>query len=195
MVSNMNYEGGCNPVNACYLTGIGWRRQRQIVDQYALNQRRQLPPTGIVIGNVQDGFMYLDVYKKEPTTLTFPTDWDEKNPYPFYDRWSDAFNTSTEFVTVNLARSLATVAFLMTKTPAANQPWRSAQAKIQMDKGEAKLVGNGLDLSGARCVWETEAGDVIQKASEPLHGLGSTKWIEAEAWWPDGRRAFAVMNR
>ena len=73
--------------------------------------------------------MYLDAYKKEPTELTFPTDWDEKNPYPFYDRWADAFNTSTEFVTVNLARGLAATAFLMAQSPLATQPWRSADAK------------------------------------------------------------------
>jgi hypothetical protein len=195
MVANMNYEGGCNPVNACYVTGVGWQRQHQIVNQYAMNQRRQLPPTGIAIGNVQDGYMYLNMYKKEPTTLTFPTDWDEKNPYPFYDRWADAFNTSTEFVTVNLARSLGTTAFLMTKTPAAKQVWKSANAKILFDKDDAKLVVDGLDLKQARCVWETENGMVIQSASEPLHRSGSAKWIEAEAWWPDGRRAFATVNR
>jgi hypothetical protein len=196
MVSNMNYEGGCNPVNVCFLTGIGWKRQHQMVDHYANNQQRRLPPTGLAIGNVQDGFMYLDAYKKEPTTLTFPTDWDEKNPYPFYDRWTDAFNTSTEFVTVNLGRGLAVAAFLMTKTSAANQTWRSAEAKIETQKdGTAGLVVNGLDLKQARCVWESDAGDeVIQPASEPFHRSGSTQWIEAEAWWPDGRRVFATTK-
>jgi hypothetical protein len=196
MVGNMNYEGGCNPVNICYLTGIGWNRQHQIVHHYANNQRRGLPPTGLAIGNIEDGFMYLDAYKKEPTTLTFPTDWDEKNPYPFYDRWADAFNTSTEFVTVNLGRSLAVAAFLMTKTPTANQTWRAADAKIQTEKdGGAKFVVNGLDLNQARCVWETDSGNhAIQPVSKEFLQAGSAKWIEAEAWWPDGRRAFASTS-
>lgn len=141
--------------------------------------------------------MYLDAYKKEPTELTFPTDWDDKNPYPFYDRWADAFNTSTEFVTVNLARGLATTAFLMTKTPTATQSWRCENAKIQTDKdGVASLVLNGMDLTKARCVWEDNLGDeTIQPASQPFHSSGSTKWIEAEAWWPDGRRVFATIER
>ena len=35
ILGNLNYEAGCNPVNVCYLTGLGWKRQREIVDQYA----------------------------------------------------------------------------------------------------------------------------------------------------------------
>ncbi|MDB6059389.1 MAG: hypothetical protein JWO95_3233 [Verrucomicrobiales bacterium] len=196
IINNMNYEGGCNPLNMCFVTGVGWKRQHQMVNHYANNQRRHLPPTGLDIGNVQDGFMYLDAYKKEPTTLTFPTDWDEKSPYPYYDRWTDAFNTSTEFVTVNLGRSLAAAAFLMAQTPLKNQAWRSADATIQLDKdGTAKLDVKGMDLSAARCLWEDDRGDeVIQQASQPFHSSGSTKWIEAEAWWPDGRRAFATTS-
>jgi len=28
MLANVNYEGGCNPVNASYISGLGWKRQR-----------------------------------------------------------------------------------------------------------------------------------------------------------------------
>ena len=38
MLGNLNYEAGCNPVNVSYLTGLGWKRPREIVDQYAQNQ-------------------------------------------------------------------------------------------------------------------------------------------------------------
>ena len=38
-------------------------------------------------------------------------------PIPIYDRWGDSFNLSTEFVTVNQARSLAYLAWLMARTP------------------------------------------------------------------------------
>jgi hypothetical protein len=97
---------------------------------------------------------------------------------------------------VNLGRSLAVTAFLMAKTSAANQSWRSAQATIETQKdGRSKLVVNGLDLNRARCVWESDTGDeVVQPAMQPFTHSGSTKWIEAEAWWPDGRRVFATTN-
>jgi hypothetical protein len=56
ITSNLNYEGGCNPLNVTYITGLGSRRQREIVHQYAQNDRRVLPPSGILLGNVQAGF-------------------------------------------------------------------------------------------------------------------------------------------
>ena len=63
VVQAMDYEAGCNPVNAAYLTGIGRHRQREIVDQYAQNDRRVLPPSGIPIGNIQASVDYLPNYK------------------------------------------------------------------------------------------------------------------------------------
>ena len=52
-----------------------------------------------------------------------------------------------------------------------------------------------MDLTQARCVWETNLGDeVIQPASKPFQTSDSPKWIEAEAWWPDGRRVFAASD-
>ncbi|PYU28023.1 MAG: glycoside hydrolase family 9, partial [Acidobacteria bacterium] len=33
ILGNLNYEGGCNPVNVPYVTGLGWKRQRNVVDQ------------------------------------------------------------------------------------------------------------------------------------------------------------------
>ncbi|HKX63360.1 MAG TPA: glycoside hydrolase family 9 protein, partial [Verrucomicrobiae bacterium] len=42
LVANADYEAGCNPVNVTYLTGLGWKRQREIVHQYAQNDRRVL---------------------------------------------------------------------------------------------------------------------------------------------------------
>ena len=76
ILGNLNYEAGCNPVNVCYLTGLGWKRPREIVDQYAENQRRILPPSGIPIGNIQGGFSWLDKYKNELGGLSFPLDGD-----------------------------------------------------------------------------------------------------------------------
>src|SRR5207245_9508762 len=103
VLTNMNYEGGCNPVNISLLTGIGSKRQREIVHQYAQNDRRVLPPSGIPLGNIQAGMLWLDVYKKEPTEVSFPPDDDNSAPYPFYDRWVDGFNLSQEFVILNQA--------------------------------------------------------------------------------------------
>jgi len=206
IISNMNFEGGCNPVNMTYVTGIGWKRQREMVDHFAQNQRRSLPPSGLPISNIQDGFAYLDNYKKELGALTFPPDWDEKNPYPFYDRWGDSFNTTTEFVSVNLARGLGTTAFLMAQTSLKSQPWRAASAHLDgigkknsaQKKIVVRLVSPNLDLGAARCVWEASGQQPTILAADKefifVPAREGPQWIEAEALLPDGRRVFAVTN-
>jgi hypothetical protein len=200
---NLNYESGCNPVNVCYLTGLGWKRQHETVNQYAQNSRHLLPPTGIPLGNVQGGFGWLDPYKKELGAVSFPADDNEAAPYPFYDRWGDSFNLSQEFVVVNQARSLAYLAWLMAQTPLKDQNWKSAPAKIvglpdKCQTGQAvtaRVEAAGLDLKNAKTVWEASG-------QQPAYGSNynfaparsGPQWIEMEAQLPDGRRVFASTN-
>ncbi len=195
ILANLNYEGGCNPINVCYLTGLGWKRQREIVHNYAQNDRRVLPPSGIPVGNLQSGFGWLDYYKEELGALSFPWDGAKENPYPLYDRWGDSFNLQTEFVVVNQARALAAAAWLMAQTPLKNQPWKSAPATIEFTKSGPSRIAtlkSSLDLSRARIVWEAQD-------REPLFGdrmllTNAVSWVEAEAQLPDGRRFFGATN-
>jgi len=202
MLSNMNYEGGCNPVNVSFVEGLGWRRQRDIVSQYAANDRHVLPPSGIPVGNITAGFDYLSPYQGELGALCFPLDGSFTAPYPIYDRWGDSWNVQTEATVVNQARQLATAAFLMAKTSTATQVWRSATAQIAMpavvgisNSATATFQVPNFDLAKARVVWEAQS-------QEPAFGSNfvftptnyGTQWIEAEAQWPDGRRVFAMTN-
>lgn len=191
ILSNINYELGCNPVNISYITGLGWKWQHDIVHQYAMNDRHALPPTGIPVGNIQSGFMWLDHYKKELGTLTFPADGDQANPYPFYDRWGDSYNLSQEFVVLNPARGLGAAAWLMAQTSLKTQPWKPSKAAvIQIGNPKATLSTPGVDLNRARIVWEADGlephiGSAIELKTTP-------PWIEAEIIPPDGRRMFGV---
>jgi hypothetical protein len=198
LVGNLNYEQGCNPVNITYVTGLGWRRQREIVDQYAQNSRRVLPPSGIPLGNIQGGFGWLDLYQKELEELSFPSDGATDQAYPFYDRWGDSFNLSQEFVTVNQARSLAYLAWLMAQTPLKNQPWKAAVGTISpAANGRAAFTVSspGMDFSQARVVWEGEGEEPAFGQTFVLtHSAPGPRWIEAEAQFPDGRRVFGVTN-
>src|ERR1051326_2380247 len=89
MLANMNYEGGCNPVNVTYITGMGWKRQRDIVSQWHSVTPRSLPPSGIPEGNVTGQFTYLTTYAGALEGVCFPTaDFNSgKQITPFYDRW------------------------------------------------------------------------------------------------------------
>ncbi len=201
ILSNLNYEAGCNPVNVCYITGLGWKRQQQVVDQFAMNDRRLLPPDGIPIGNIQAGFMWLDNYKDELRTLSFPSDETGDKSYPIYDRWADSFNVQTEFVAVNQARALGTAAFLMAQTPLQSQAWRAAPAAISVIESSGQTNGfsatlsvPGLPVSQATVVWECQDHQPVFGQTFKFTPRHKDAWIEAEACWPDGRRAFAVTN-
>ncbi|MEO5803089.1 MAG: glycoside hydrolase family 9 protein [Verrucomicrobiota bacterium] len=206
IIGNMNYEVGCNPVNISYVTGVGWKRPREMVHHYAQNDWRILPPSGLAIGNIQEGLPYLEPYQKELGALTFPSDGDEKNPHPFYDRWGDTFNTSAEFVTANLARSLATSAFVMAQTPIASQKWKFSPSKIvgmSTKAGapktfKAEVPAGELDLNNARLVWEVRGHDpVFSDGEKPFQFPSAHRGnylIEAEIQFPDGRRLFAATN-
>jgi hypothetical protein len=199
LVSAMNYEGGTNPVNVTYLTGLGLKRQQNQVDQFAVNSRRVLPPSGIPQGQVTAGFEYLPSYGSELSELSYPTDSGSTNTYPYYDRWSDAYNVTQEFITVNQARSFMATALLASLTSSSTGAWTAPAATITVPRGRPlnapvtlSVQVPGLDLTGARIVWEG-------RDQQPAFGSTFTftpvndgdQWAEAEVEWPDGRRAFA----
>ncbi|MDO8540954.1 MAG: glycoside hydrolase family 9 protein [Opitutaceae bacterium] len=198
LVGAMNYEGGTNPVNVTYLTGLGLKRQREIVSQRAQSDRRVLPETGIPLGNIQASFDYLQKYGPELGNLSYPSDNAATGPYPFYDRWSDTFNVTTEFISVNQARGTLATCFLATRTASANVAWKAIAAQITVPATVASLDAPvtftvqvpGMDIGSARVVWEA-------RDQEPAFGstysitpkTNGAQWVEVEIEWPDGRRA------
>jgi hypothetical protein len=203
VVSNINHELGCNPVNVSFITGLGWRQPREIVHQFAQADARVLPPSGLPLGSITADFGYVDHYKTELRDLSLPADDAKTAPYPLYDRWSDAFNVATEFVIINQGRSLASLAYWAAQTPASNQKWKSATAEIVVPAAVAalgrpitvRLESPDLDLSDAQIVWEA-------RDQEPAFGRtyritprnAGPQWVEAEARLPDGRRVFATAG-
>lgn len=201
VMSNVNFELGCNPVNISYITGSGQRQQREIVDQYAKNDTRILPPSGIPLGNIQTGFAYISPYGYDLGDLTFPQDGATTAPYPYYDRWGDSFNTTTEFVVAQQSRSLASLCYWAAKTPGASQVWSTTPASIQGpssyvpigDPVTFTLTCPGLDLTKARITWEAFGQEpAISGCTWTITPVSiGTQWVEAEAVMPDGRRVSA----
>ena len=164
----MNYEGGCNPVNVTYVTGLGWKRQREIVDQYSQNDRRVLPKTGIPLGNIQNGFVWVNTYGTELAALCYPSDAATTAPVPFYDRWGDAFNTTTEFVVLDQARGLGVVAYLAALTSLKTQSWTFAhRANHRADHRRARRSA-GDDFAAIRPRLERRA----HRLGRPRSGTG-----------------------
>ncbi|MEO6184265.1 MAG: glycoside hydrolase family 9 protein [Verrucomicrobiota bacterium] len=203
LVGNVNFEAGCNPLNQSFLTGIGYQQQREIVHQYAQNDRRILPPSGLPLGNLQTGFPLVPNYASELRELCFPADRPDNAPYAPYDRWGDTFNTATEFVNVQQACSLGVTAFLMAQTSLQTQVWQSVAGQVggisvnprQGKSNTVSVVSDSLDLSDAQIVWE--ASDQ-EPAIGPLFTFApqtvGSQWVEAEATLVDGRKVFASSD-
>ena len=201
IIANMNYEGGCNPPNVCYLTGLGWKRQRDIVSQYALNDKRLSPPSGEPVGNILGTFSVLPPYGYALSQLTYPQDGGA-NQYPFYDRWGDSWNVTAEFVILNQARALGSLACIAAQTSLKAQAWKSVQGQITItpvdpSTGSVKfsLAAPGVDLTSAKIVWETRDADPIMGQTFTfIPKVNDNQWVEAEATLPDGRRVFATNS-
>ena len=205
ILRNLNYEGGCNPVNAMYVTGLGWKRQRTVVDQYSANDRHALPKIGIPISNITREFFGTWTYGRELGALPYPSDYAGTAPYAYYDRWCDDWNISTEGSTTDTARGFAGIAWLAARTSVAGQPWRSTNATI-IAPASPRLLGQPVtvtlqvvetNLSGTKIVWEARDqepvfGGLSYTFTPFLHD--GAQWVEAEVQWPDGRRAFAVNS-
>lgn len=204
IIANLNYEAGANPVDVCFVTGLGWKRPLDIVHQYAQNDRRALPVSGIPLGAIQEGFHYMDNYRGELGALCYPLDGAKAAPYPILDRWGDSFNLQTEFVIVNQARALAVAAWLLAATPLRDQAWKPVLGKIEGAPATATVgkpvtlrfaAPGKLDPDRARIVWDA-------RDHAPAYGREFTftprqagaQWVEIEAQWPDGRRVLAVVE-
>jgi hypothetical protein len=200
LVSAMNYEGGTNPVNVTYLTGLGLKRQHNQVSQFAVNSPRILPPSGIPQGQVTAGFEYIPEYGSELSETSYQPDGGNENTYPYYDRWSDAYNVTQEFITVNQARSFMASALLASLTTGTSGAWSAPAATITVPNTVAllntpvtlTLQVPGLDISGTRIVWEGRDQQPAFGSNFPFTPVNNgDQWAEAEVEWPDGRRAFA----
>lgn len=204
ITKNFNYELGCNPVNVTYLTGLGTKRQREIVHQYALNDHRVLPPAGVPLGNIQAQYDYLELYKTERTAVSYPKDDSADKPFAYYDRWADTFNVTTEFVVSQTARTLPAAALLMAMTPAQQQPWRPDTmgsliygwpSVVSVGSPIAVTVDGISDLNKAIILWEgRDQQPAFGRTNIFVAKSAGPQWLEAEAQWPDGRRLVWATN-
>lgn len=205
LLRNMNYESGCNPVNISYVSGLGWKRPRNIVDQYSLNDGRTLPKDGVPASNIIAGFQPVWTYGWELMALSYPDDSADTAPYAYYDRWCDDWNVSTEGSTTDMARSFAATAWLAARTSLAGQPWHGTNATLIAPAG-VRLVGQPVtvtlnvadtNLTAARIVWEASGQEATFGAQSFTFTPGpqsTNYWVEAEVQWPDGRRAFGTNS-
>ena len=205
MINNVNHALGANAVNRTFVSGLGWNQNYEYVSQFADNDERQLPPIGVNIGGINTGTPWLPEYQGLLGWNGYPADVDEADiptPYGVYDRQTDVWNVSNEFVIPIQSRAFAVGAYLYQFTQDYEAAWEPAPNIEIVGTPESAEVGGtydltlaapGADLSTGRIVWE--APDQAFVLTNPNYTINTAiarrGWVEAEVFWPDGKRSFA----
>ena len=131
---NLSYICGTNPHGYFLQTGLGAKRNIDIVSDVANSDNIIEPIPGIPLGIGTAGLYGLSQYGKRIAEPTYPSDW------PLLNRWYDGFNVGTEFTMGPMMReTIAAGYFADIKAPASDQ---KLSVKITADKtsGPAPLV-------------------------------------------------------
>ena len=200
--SDFDYALGANPVDVCFLAGLGRNRPMNPVSQFAANDGRALPPTGLLVGDVTEGPSWTPDYQRDLGRLAFPPDGDRntRDPYPMFDRWTDMWNVKAEATVVAQGQALAAAAAMMGRSALRGQPWRQATAWIG---GLPARIVAGMAVTPRLEV--QPSGPVARETAWEASGLSPRQgpaptfvfprpgpaWIEAEEVGLDGRRVFA----
>lgn len=116
-LDNLHYICGANPSGHFLQTGLGAKRNIEVVDQESAFDNIIEPVPGIPLGIGSAGFYWLALYEKTVDEGTYPSaEW------PLMNRWYDGFNVQTEFTMGPMMRETLVAAFFADLGKAATQP-------------------------------------------------------------------------
>lgn len=129
---NLNYTMGANPFGYFQQTGLGHKRNIEVVDQESVHDDIVEPVPGLPLGVGSHGFYWLNRYERTVAEGTYPENW------PLLNRWYDGFNVSTEFTMGPMARETVVAAFFASLD---QEPAQPPTVSIQADhlRGAAPL--------------------------------------------------------
>jgi hypothetical protein len=200
------FEGGGNPLNQPYFTGIGQHWRRNAVNRISLNDDRNLAVPGIPIGNIVSTPHNLRPYQIEGRAglrgLFTPT----LETFPFYERsGTDAYNVREEWTIATGGRLLAGHLFRlgMNKTDVHAEP-TVPEIHITM-RPDAPRVGETIqftaeagvpfNLMDAFVVWELIGEEPVTGNSLDFTAReAGPQRVEVEFLWPDGLRAAGIRE-
>jgi PKD repeat protein len=90
---NLNYTHGANAFGYFLFTGLGAKRNIEMVSDVANNDDIIEPIPGIPLGIGSPGFYWLAKYEKRTAEGTHPAE----GTWPLLNRWYDGFNVQSEF--------------------------------------------------------------------------------------------------
>jgi hypothetical protein len=188
ILENFNYQHGCNPLNLMFVTGNGWKRERQIVHQYANfpnYDARLLPPSGVPYGNISFGSSgYLSttgpVQGCDIDGYYYPRSGDcpscpnhcpgsPSTVFELYDRWGDYHNVIREFSTFRTANALCAAAYVHGLSGAVSPAWQHSDGYFTFLSGTPAMnvptvvrldtTDPSANLDEALITWDPEFED------------------------------------
>jgi hypothetical protein len=142
-ITSQDYTCGANPSGYFLQTGLGAKRNIEVVNQQSLYDDIVEPVPGVPLGIGTPDFYFLSDYGKELGAGQYPEKW------PVHNRWYDGFNVSSEVTMGPWARETIVAGFFA----GGNEPAAKGRTtvKIRADRltGHAPLkVQFGIDVGG-----------------------------------------------
>lgn len=161
---NLSYTCGANPSGHFLQTGLGSKRNIEVVSDYANNDNIIEPVPGLPLGIGSAGMYWVAKYGNALREGTYPAEW------PLLNRWYDGFNVSTEFTMGPMMRETLVAAYFSEMPKGAAQ---RPTIKITSDQtsGAAPLaVQFGLESSARlRQVFWDFGDETFSTQSSPTH--------------------------
>ena len=135
-LDNLNYECGANPSGHFLQTGLGAKRNIEVVSDQSGADGIIEPVPGLPLGIGSAGIYFLNQYGKRPAEGQHP----DHMKWPLLNRWYDGFNVSTEFTMGPMMRETIAAGFFASLAKSENQ--ERPVVKITADKmnGPAPLA-------------------------------------------------------
>ena len=135
----IHFTLGGNPSNMSYITGMGYKRLRSIVDQESYYDNIEAPVTGLPISPIVTGYTWNNVYKRDISNYSWPLDnpdWKDGGAvYGLLETAYDGWNINGEFTIDKLASMLTSMAIL---TPRSHEQYNYPEFTLSIES-----LGNG----------------------------------------------------
>ena len=115
-LQNLSYSFGTNPSGYFLQTGLGFKRNIEVVDNESTWDNLIEPVPGLPLGIGSAGFYWLSRYENTVAEGQYPIEW------PLMNRWYDGFNVNSEFTIEILIREALVTGYFSSPGNTTPQP-------------------------------------------------------------------------
>ena len=155
-LGQIHYTLGANPLNKTFITGLGYNRLHEIVDQKSLYDGLEEPVIGIPVAPVVTGYSYFKQYGRDMHTLTYPIgkpdtsvkDWKKIKwtVYGILEMPYDGWNIKGEMTIEKLGTMLCCLAIV---TPVSDKQFKTPVFELQVKEISKNVYKPTIDFNAS----------------------------------------------